>query len=243
MITTIIQARTGSARLPEKVLKMVEEKTFLEHMIERVRHAKQLDEIIIATTQKREDDAIAFLAENLGIKVFRGSEKDVLERYYKAALESSSDHIVRLTGDCPLLDPEVVNRVVDFYLKSLDHYDYVSNVNPRTYPHGMDVEVFSFGALAKSYKESKDLTEREHVTPYIRNNPGIFRIGNVVYDEDLSYLRLTLDYPEDLEVITNVFRELYPKNNFFGLEDILTLHRQKPDIFLANSRFRRPSQY
>ena len=237
MIAAIIQSRMGSTRLPGKVLKRTEGKTLLEHMIGRVRRAKTPDKIIVATTENPKDDALADFVKKLDIEIFRGSEEDVLERYYGAAKKFSAEHIVRLTADCPLMDPEVVDEAVNFYTNG--NYDYVSNVNPPTYPWGMDVEVFSFGALERAYKEARLEPEREHVTPYIRNHPEIFSIGNVEYKENFANLRITVDNPEDFAVVSGVFKELYPQKKNFGLQDILNLHKEKPEVFLANSHIKR----
>ena len=239
MIAAIIQARMGSTRLPGKVLKKAEGKTLLEHVVERVGRAKTLDKIIIATTESPNDDAIVDEAKKLGAEVFRGSEEDVLGRFCGAARKFSAKHVVRLTADCPLMDPEVVDEAVNFYLRSPEKYDYVCNVNPPTYPWGMDVEVFSTKALEKAQKETKLPHEREHVTPYIRNHPEIFNIGNIEYKENFANLRLTVDGPEDLAVVGGVFNELYPKNKHFKLADILNLYGQKPGIFSANSHIKR----
>jgi len=239
MITAIIQARMNSYRLPGKVLKKVEGMTFLEHMIRRVKRANLLDKIIVATTDKSEDDAIAKISEKSHIEVFRGSENDVLDRYYQTACKFSAEHIVRLTGDCPLMDPEIVDRVIGFYLENPGKYDYVSNINPPTYPWGMDVEIFSFNALEKSQKDSQDPLDKEHVTSYIRQHGDVFRKENIFYVPNFSFLRLTLDYPEDLSVITRIFQELYPRNKNFNLGDILNLYGRKPEIFSANIHIKR----
>ncbi|QQG46245.1 MAG: glycosyltransferase family protein [Candidatus Niyogibacteria bacterium] len=243
MIAAIIQARLGSSRLPGKVLKNICGKPMLEHLLERVKRAKSLDKIIVATTEKPEDGAVAELAKNYGVEFFRGSEKDVLDRYYQTAKKFSVTHIVRLTGDCPLMDPEIINEVVNFYVQNLDKYDYVSNVHPPTYPDGMDVEAFSIDVLEKSRQEAELPSEREHVTAYIGNHPEIFRACNVKYKTDVSGIRLTVDNREDFAVMSSVFRELYAKNENFNLDDILNLYKENPEIFSANSRIKRNEGY
>src|SRR3989344_4733861 len=236
MIAAIIQARTGSTRLPGKVLKRAVGKTMLELMIERVRRARKLDAIVIATSTEKRDTRIADIAERLGVGIFRGSEKDVLDRYYQAAQKFGADIVMRLTSDCPLMDPCIVDTVADFYLKKKNQFDYVSNVRPLTFPEGMDVEIFSFRSLEKAWKESSP-REREHVTTYIGKHQEIFRIGNVFNEKDLSHFRLTLDYKEDLILIQKLFRVLYPKNQDFTMQAIVSLLEARPDFVSINRRF------
>ena len=243
MVIAIIQARFSSWRLSGKVLKEIQGKTLLEHMIERVLRAKKLDKIVVATTEKPEDEAIVKIAEKLGVGTFRGSEDDVLDRFYQAAKEFGAAHIVRLTGDCPLMDPEVVDEVVNFYIQNQDKYDYASNCHLVTYPNGMETEVFSYEALERTHKEAKLLSEREHVTPYIYKHPEIFRAGNVERSSDMSNIRITVDNPEDFTVISGVFNELYAENKNFSLDDILRLYREKPEIFSANQNIKRNEGY
>src|SRR3989344_1774144 len=209
MIAAIIQARTGSTRFPKKDLKKVCGKTLLEHLMERLGRAKLVDKIIIATTTRRGDDAIVKLTQKAKVGYFRGSEEDVLDSYYQAAKKFKADIVVRITGDCPVVDPEIVDRVIGFYLKNKTKLDYVSNTNPPTYPDGLDVEVFPFWVLEQTWWEAKLKSEREHVTPYVRNNPKIFRSGNVRGSKDFSHLRLTVDQIEDWNLIEKIFLRLY----------------------------------
>ncbi|MDO8676930.1 MAG: glycosyltransferase family protein [Candidatus Azambacteria bacterium] len=250
MTIAIIQARMGSTRLPGKVLKIVEGlpdrragKTLLEHLILRVLRAKTLDKIVVATTENPEDEAVASEAAKLGVDVFCGSEEDVLDRYYQAAKKYGADIVVRLTGDCPLMDPAIIDEVVGFYQKNKDKYDYVSNVRPPTYPDGMDVEVFSFAVLEKAWKEAKLTSEREHVTAYIGNHPEIFKIGNIEYKKDVSNIRLTVDNPEDLILVEKIFIALNKKNGNFGLEDILDVLDKNPEIAKINQTIKRNEGY
>lgn len=243
MIVAIIQARMGSTRLPGKVLKKVLGRTMLEHLFERLRRARSIDKIVLATTNERIDDPVAKLAKKFGIETFRGSENDVLDRYYQAAKKFGAVDVVRITGDCPLMDPAIVDRVVNFYKKNKKRFDDVSNVRPPTYPDGMDVEVLSFKTLESAWRNAKLPSEREHVTAYITNHPEIFRIGNVENAQDLSALRLTLDNAEDFGLIGNLIRRLTPHKKYFGLKEILAVHKKNPQLFTINDHLERNAGY
>ncbi len=243
MIAVIIQARMGSTRLPGKILKKILGKTMIEHMIERVKRSKSIDKIILATTLNKEDAGLSVIAKRQKIDFYRGSEKDVLDRYYQAAKKFKADVVVRVTGDCPLIDSAVVDRVVNFYKKNMDKFDYVDNVLPPTFPDGMDVEVFSFSALERAWREAKLPSEREHVDPYIIYHPEIFRLGSVRYKKDISNLRLTVDNPEDLTLVRDIFKFLYKKNKRFSLEDILVLEKEHPEMFRVNRHLERSDGY
>ncbi|MEL5865097.1 glycosyltransferase family protein, partial [Clostridium cochlearium] len=193
-IVCIVQARVGSTRLPGKVLKKICGKTVLEHDIDRLRRIKNIDEIIIATTTLEKDNAIVKECERLGVKCFRGSEEDVLSRYYYAAKENNADVVVRVTSDCPLIDSYVSEKTINYYLNN--KYDYVSNTIDRTYPRGLDTEVFSFKVLEMAFKEAVSLRDKEHVTSYIWNNPQIFKLAQYKNHKDYSHLRWTLDTEE-----------------------------------------------
>lgn len=237
-VVCIMQARTGSTRLPGKVLKKICGKTVLEHDIDRIKRIENIDEIIIATTDKKQDDLIVNEALRLGVKYFRGSEEDVLSRYYYAAEEYKADVIVRVTSDCPLIDSKVSKDIIQYYLENMDRYDYVSNTIERTYPRGLDTEVFSFKALEKAFNESILHKDREHVTPYIWDNNNIFAIGQYVNDKDYSHLRWTLDTPEDFKLIMNIYENLYIDNNDFGLRDILNLYEKDCSLVYINSHIK-----
>lgn len=239
MVTVIIQARTGSTRLPGKVLKKVLGKTILELMVERVKRAKTIDKIVIATTDRPADKKIADLARKLGLDFYRGSENDLLDRYYQTAKKFNADFIVRLSSDCPLIDHEVIDKVAGFYLKNKKNCDYVSNTYPATYPDGMDTEVFSFKALKEAWQKADLPSEREHLTQYIRNHPEKFKKRNVRNAKDLHRLRLTLDNPEDFILIKKIFTALYAKNKYFGLGDILDFLEKNPKLALINSHLER----
>ncbi|MDD5433505.1 MAG: glycosyltransferase family protein [Candidatus Pacebacteria bacterium] len=238
MTGIIIQARMGSTRLPGKMAKKILGKTILEHVIFRLQKIKNPAKIILATTISKKDNILESIAKKNKIKVFRGSEEDVLDRYYQAAKQFDIDPIVRITADCPVLDWQVCDEVINFYLEN--QFDYVSNVRPPTFPDGLDVEVFSFAALEKSWQAAKLKSEREHVVPYIVNHPEIFKIGNLVRNgNDLSDLRLTLDEKDDLILLKKIYSALYKKNNYFTLNDILKLFQKNPELLKINQKIKR----
>jgi len=234
-VAAIIQARMGSTRLPGKVLKKVLGKTLLEYQIERVKRAKTIDEIIIATTTKESDDPIVQLCQQLSIPYYRGSEEDVLSRYYEAATKFNVDVVVRLTSDCPIIDPNVIDKVVEHYLENKDRYDYVSNTLTRTYPRGLDTEVMSYEVLKRAHEEAKELVYREHVTAYIYHHPDQFRLCNVSNEKDESKHRWTVDTEEDFLLIKNILETLYPINPLFTLEDVIQILRDKPKWIEINA--------
>ena len=233
-VVCIMQARVGSSRLPAKVLKKIAGKTVLEHDVDRLNRVKSIDEIVIATTIEERDYKIVDEANRLGVKFFRGSEDDVLSRYYFAAKENNADVVVRVTSDCPLLDSKVTDEIIRFYLDNYPRYDYVSNTLDRTYPRGLDTEVFSFKALEKAFYEAKEDFQREHVTPFIWDNNKEFLNYQFKQSEDNSNLRLTLDTEEDLKLITEVYSELYDDNNNFGLEEVTSLFKRRPELIDIN---------
>jgi len=238
MLGIIIQARVGSTRLPAKVLKLILGKTAIERQIERVKRIKTKGKIILAIPENKQDDILEKIGKKAGVLVFRGSENDVLDRFYQAAKKFHLKHIVRLTGDCPLIDWQVCQRLINFYLKN--HFDYVSNVRPPTFPDGLDVEVFSFQALEKCWQNAKLKSQREHVTLYIGQNINLFKVANIVRKgKDLSALRFTLDEPRDLIFIRKIYRALYKKKKFFVLDDILKLLKEKPQWLKINQNIKR----
>lgn len=205
-IVAIIQARMGSTRLPGKILLDLAGEPMLARDMHRLSRAQTLDEVVVATTIKSTDDAIVALCQKRNWPCFRGSEADVLDRYYRAAQEYQADVVVRVTSDCPLIEPEVVDRVVREFLERQPEIDYASNTAPeRTFPRGLDTEVMSFEALARAWREDKNPAWREHVTPYIRRHPELFETYGVINDEDLSYMRWTVDTPEDLALVRRIY--------------------------------------
>lgn len=236
MRTVIIsQARMTSTRLPGKVLKEVCGKRLLEHHIERLQRCKLADEVIVATTTNRSDDPIVALCDSLGIAVFRGSEEDVLARYFGAAQNSGADVVVRVTSDCPLIDPGVVDEIIHTYATNYNDFDYVSNTLERTFPRGMDAEIFSFRALDAANSQAVDMSDREHVTPFIWRQPDRFRIHSFVQDKNESQFRLTVDTPEDFELIQWIINQLYPLIPNFSLGDIIKLLQDYPKMAQINA--------
>jgi spore coat polysaccharide biosynthesis protein SpsF len=236
-ILTVIQARRGSTRLPDKVFKSILGKPVLLHQIERVRASKLHGTLVVATTNEEQDNAICELCEVHEVDFFRGHSTDLLDRHFQAGLHYMADAVVKIPSDCPLIDPKIIDEVLQYYISYLDRFDYVSNLHPATWPDGNDVEIMSFSALEKAWKEATKDFEREHTTPYIWENPGKFRIGEVLWNSGKDFStshRWTLDYPEDFEFIKMVYEELYPTNPYFTLEDILHLLEQKPEITEIN---------
>lgn len=231
-VVVIIQARMGSTRLPGKVLKLLKNKTVLSHVIDRCRSIKLADEIVVATTILPTDDSIEKEALQLGAKCYRGSEDDVLSRYFEAATECNADVIVRITSDCPLIDPYVSNEIINRFLTN--EVDYCSNTIIRSYPRGLDTEVFSYSVLEKAYYQAKLSYEREHVTPYIYRNPELFTLDNYVYHQDHSRYRWTLDTIEDWHLISQVYEHLYDTSRMFDWYDVLKLMREYPDLSKIN---------
>lgn len=233
----------GSTRLPGKSMKEVEGKPLLWHVIQRLKRSKRIEKIVVATTIKKDDNVIAELAKKEGVGYFQGSENDVLDRYYQAAKKYEADVIVRVTADCPLLDPQTTDRVIEKFLEG--GFDYVTNTNPPTYPDGLDTEVFSFAALERAWKEAKLTSEREHVTPYIRKNPNIFRLVNVINGEDLSKMRWTVDELADLEFTRRVYFLLGDKGRThdFTMEDVLKILKDNPELHGINAGFERNEGY
>lgn len=225
----LVQARMTSTRFPGKVLKKVLGKPLLEYQIERLRRVKLADEIVIATTTNETDEPIIELCDRLTIPYFRGPEEDVLSRYHGAAKAHQVDVVVRVTSDCPLIDPQVIDSVIQFYISHQAEYDYVSNCLERSYPRGMDTEVFSFHALHEAFLEATAQPEREHVTPFIYRHPERYRLAQVTYSENQSHHRWTVDTPEDFELIKRIIEALYPKFPEFTLEYCLNLLEQRPD--------------
>jgi spore coat polysaccharide biosynthesis protein SpsF len=233
-VTAIIQARMGSTRLPGKVLKDVAGRPMIEQMMHRLSRAKRLNRIVAATSTTVGDDPLAELLYKNGILTFRGPENDVLSRYYEAAKVFNADVVVRLTGDCPLIDPFIVDEVVKRHLDS--DADYTSNTLERTFPLGMDTEVFSFKVLEKAYRQAKENYQREHVTPYFYLNPGIFKLQGIKAEGKLHRpdLRLTVDTAEDLELIRAIYNRLGQNGRFFNTEEVIELLDTLPELVAIN---------
>lgn len=231
----IVQARMGSKRLPGKVLKEIMGKPMLWHIAERVKRAKQIDEIVVATTNKKEDDDLQKFLVSTGISCFRGSEDNVLERYYLAAKKHRATTVVRLTADNPLVDPIIIDETISFFHNNT--FRYVSNaelpIGKRTLPLGLGCEVFSFKLLEEAYMNASEGYEKEHVTPYMyfkQNSIGCYSI-----DSDFSNYRFTVDTIEDFEHISEIYRQLYHGDHNFYLEDIIRLIDAHPEITRINA--------
>ena len=234
-IVATIEARMTSTRLPGKVLLPCLGRPMLELMIERLRQVPDLDDIVIATTINKSDDLIVDLARKLSVSVWRGSENNVMERVLHAALNFDADVIVELTGDCPLIDPKIVQHCIVEWKQT--GCDYLANCLERSYPIGMDTQVFSTKTLADAFRRTQDLIDLEHVSLFIYRHPELYKLSNVIANNDhyLPQLRLTLDTREDYQLITSIFEELYPTNQIFTLDDILKLLRLKPELLSLNS--------
>ncbi len=234
-VVAIIQARMGSTRLPGKVMKEILGKPVILWDLERVSHSKLIDEIVVAVPYGKENDVIVDTIKEYNDKIVttRGSEEDVLDRYYQAAVQTNADVVVRITSDCPLIDPVVIDSVIKQFLDN--DCDYCSNSLTRTYPRGLDTEVFSFKVLENAWNEANKDYEREHVTPYIIENPDKFKLLNVASDIDLSHLRWTLDTKEDFEFINAVYKRIFPKKQLFLMDDILELLSREPELIDINS--------
>ncbi len=235
----IVQARTTSTRLPKKVLKELPYGsgiTVLAQVIRRLKKVSNIDVVIIATTTDKEDDEIINITKKEGVPYYRGEIDDILSRYYFAAKENNLDTVARITSDCPVIDPNIVNYVIDKFFKQ--GVDYATNILKRTYPHGMDTEVFTFSSLERAYSEAKEAYEREHVTPYIRLHPEKFSLLNIeapskFYAPDI---RVTLDTEEDYALLCAVYDYLYYKDPIFSTEDIIDLFKLKPWLRLINKK-------
>ncbi|MBA3604236.1 MAG: glycosyltransferase family protein [Parachlamydiaceae bacterium] len=236
-IVAIIQARQGSTRLPGKSMKEVLLKPLLGYLLDRITHAKTINEVVVATTSLENDNVIASYCQKNSISCFRGDAEDVLGRYLAAAKIFSADIIVRITGDCPLIDPKIIDRVVTHYhnLTNSQEIDYTSNTLIRTYPRGMDVEVFSFKALELAAESAVKGSDREHVTSFIYSHPGLFKLANVVNENNDSRFRWTVDTDEDFQLVKKIIEAVYPNNNLFTYDDLLRTMNENPDWFQINS--------
>lgn len=231
----IVQARMGSTRLPGKVLKEVLGRPLLDFQMERLSRCARADAVAVATTDRPGDLPLVEYCREKGIPCFRGDEQDVLSRYHGAASEFRADLVVRSTADCPIIDPAVVDRVISLVADN-PAVDYASNVLDRTYPRGLDCEVFPFRMLDLAHREAALPAEREHVTPFLWSRPDRFRLAGVKHPVDLSRHRWTVDTPEDFALIRNILEEVYPANPRFGLEDCLAVLERHPDWPLLNAQ-------
>lgn len=232
----IVQARMTSTRLPGKVLLPLAGEPMLTRLIERLRRVRRADGIVVATTTNATDDPIAALCAQLGVPCHRGSEHDVLSRYADAARVHGADVVVRITSDCPLIDPALIDQTIAAFDEGGS--DYVSNMLPPTWPYGMAVEVFSAAALAQAHAEATQAAEREHVTPFLYWHPERYRLRNVASPVDLSHHRWTVDTPEDYALVSRLFDHLMPNRPNFTQADVLALLEQHPDWIAINQHIR-----
>jgi spore coat polysaccharide biosynthesis protein SpsF len=228
----IIQARMGSSRLAGKVLMDLGGETVLGRVVNRLGRCRKIDRMVVATTDMTEDDPIVQASERLSVACFRGAELDVLDRFYKAAHENAADAVVRVTSDCPLIDPEIVDDTVNAFRDR--RVDYASNVFPRTYPRGLDAEVFSVAALDRAWREAREPHQREHVTPYFYENPQKFRQASLTGIADYSRYRWTLDTREDLELLRTIYSRFDGRDNF-SWQEVIQLMEREPELAELNS--------
>ncbi len=229
----IIQARMGSTRLPGKVLLDLGGATVLARVVRRLERSQQISQIVVATTTAPADEAIVVECERLQVSSFRGSEGDVLDRYYRAARSYSADTVVRITGDCPLIDPMLVDETIRIFKD--ERADYASDVLPRAYPRGLDNEVFRTAALERAWHEAREPYQREHVTPYLYEHPEIFRLASAKGDVDYSHYRWTLDTPEDLILLRAIYSRFDNRDDFHW-QDVIALMEREPELAELNSQ-------
>jgi spore coat polysaccharide biosynthesis protein SpsF len=239
-IVIVVQARMSSSRLPGKVMLPLLGESLLYRMIERLKMIRHQAQIVIATSGEKEDDIIEQESLKIGVPCFRGSLNNLLDRHYQAAKLYNADIVLKIPSDCPLIDPQIIDQVLNFYFEGNGQYDYVSNLHPATFPDGNDVEIMTMACIQKTWKEASRTLELEHTTPYIWENPEKFKIGNVSCNTGKDYSmshRFTIDYIADYEFIKTVFEELYPAKPNFSCEDILELLEKRPDIYQINTKY------
>jgi spore coat polysaccharide biosynthesis protein SpsF len=235
LIAGIVAARMESTRLPGKALFEICAKTIIQIMVERMKSSKKLDRIIIATSTNKKDDLIEKFCRENDIECYRGHEENLIARYKKISDLIGTDVIAKFGADSPLIDPKVIDEVIDIYLNN--DYDYVSNYwpPPKTYPEGTGLDVYSAKTLTEAYNEAKKPSELEHINPFICNRPNSYKLHRVDYKKNISNYRFSLDYQEDFVVIKSIYEALYPKNSYFTLEDIIAWLHSNPEIFKINS--------
>ncbi len=239
MIGCIIQARMGSTRLPGKVLeKLDSEKTMLEYVLQQISHSKKIEKIVVATTTNHEDDKIEELVKSFDMDVFRGDEDDVLSRFYFCAQEFGITTIIRVNSDCPLSDPGIIDDMIE---KFDDGIDFLYNYQPRTFPYGMDVEIFSYEVLKNVWENASLSSEREHVSPYIYNRPDLFNILNYEYTDDFSKIRIVVDREKDIMLIRKLVDII--KDRPIRLKNVLKIFKDKPEIFSINQDYQTDEGY
>ena len=239
-VVIVVQARMSSSRLPGKVLLPILGKSLLYRMIERLQMIRHEATIVIATSDSEQDDIIQTEAENIGVPCFRGSLTNCLDRHYQAGKQYNADVVIKIPSDCPLIDPRIVDEVLDYYFAHPGEYDFVNNLHPATFPDGNDVEIMTMACIEKAWREASRPLELEHTTPYIWENPDKFRIANITWSAGKDYSmshRFTIDYPGDYQFIKRVYEELYPQKPNFSCDDILALLEAKPEIYQINAGY------
>ncbi len=241
-VNAIIQARCGSTRFPNKVFADINGKPLLWHVVDRLKHAKMIDDIIVATTNNSKDDSILSWCNENNVKCFRGSEDDVLNRYYCASVAFPSEYVVRITADDPFKEPSVIDDVISKLLE--DGLDLVTNNYPPSFPEGLDCEAFSFSVLELMEKSAKDVFEREHVTQFVYRHPDRFKIGNIVSEKDLSSLRWTIDNKEDYQMVKAIYANRKSgSKGILLMKEILEILDEDPEIKLINADVKRSAMY
>ncbi len=248
-VVAIIQARMGSTRSPGKVLLQIKDRPILWHIVNRLKFSKYINDVVISTSISNADDKIELFAKENKIKYFRGSEDDVLDRMYKTAIKFSADIIIRITGDCPFVDPFIIDDLIAMF--NSQKYDFVGiatgagaiNIKEKKFPDGLDAECFSFETLKKTWENAKSPIDREHVTPYMWKEKGRFRNGTLYSKNDYSNIRLTLDHKKDLNFIKKIYNALYKKDRCFDLKDIIKFIESNPNLIEMNKDFIGKEEY
>ena len=239
-IVIIVQARMSSTRFPNKIMKTVLDEPVLFRQLERIAAIQHSVQLVVATSQQPEDDMILKACQEREYACMRGNLNDLLDRHYQIAKYLKADTVIKIPSDCPLIDTDVIDQTISFYLENINKYDFVSNLHPATFPDGNDVEIMTFDCLERTWHEATKQLEREHTTPYIWENSDKFRCANVPWETGLDYSmshRFTLDYKEDLDFIRAVYEKLYPRNPNFSLSDILELLDEHPEIYEINAQY------
>ena len=240
-IIAIVQTRLGSTRLPNKAFLELEGNPMIYHIYNRLKASRLINKVVIATTNLPKDALLQDWAEQNGITCYRGSEDNVLSRYYYAATEVEADIIVRITGDDPFKDSNIIDEVIELLIR--EELDFACNNFPPSFPEGLDAEVFTYSALKEAFENSNDDFEMEHITQYFYRNPELFKIKNYSYEKDYSYLRLTVDTDNDFKLAEELYKRLYINNQYFGFEEILALAKLEPGLFKLNQYESRSEMY
>lgn len=240
MILAILQARVSSTRLPGKVLKPLLGKPMIIRQIERLKHSRRIDHLVVATSNHESDNELFEICQEYDIPCFRGDLDDVLDRFYQVAKLYNPEHIVRITGDCPLIDPILMDEIIEFHING--NYDYTSNTIEPTFPDGLDVEVFKYSCLVEAKKNAKLPSEKEHVTPYIRQNPSNKK-GSFKNKIDLSNYRWTVDEPLDFVLVEKIYEALYQEDGLFTTKDVLNYLEKHSELKTLNSMYKRNEGY